>query len=304
MITRDAAAFLDAARALPAELPATASAVLLVRPTGFRLSDETSTDNAYMHPGLAADSTCALSEHHALATAIGARTGLPVAVFDGDPSTPDAVFPNNVFANVPGRLLIGAMRHPERQRESLRVDIPAWFAARGCTVERLDAQPGVVAELTGSLVIDRARGIGFFGLTERCNEAGAAAMHRAFDLRASLVFDLTRGEYHTNVVLAVLAGRAAILHREAIAQPAAADAILALYGDGAIAIDAAEKAAFVGNSISLRPDQVWMSATAERGLAGPTRERLRALGFVVHSVEMPEIEKAGGSLRCCVAEVY
>jgi len=304
MITRDPVEFLTAARALPADLQATANAVMLVRPTGFRLSGETATDNAYMHPELATDTARALAEHCALEAAIAQRAGLPVMVFDGDPTTPDAVFPNNVFANIPGRLLIGAMRHPERQRESLRTDIPAWYVARGCTVERLDQEPGLVAELTGSLVIDRARGIGFFGLTERCNEAGAAAMHRAFRLRASLVFDLTPGEYHTNVVLAVLAGRAAILQPEAITQPAAAEAISQLYADGAVPISADEKAAFVGNSISLRPDQVWMSATAERGLSAATRERLRALGFVVHSVEMPEIEKAGGSLRCCVAEVY
>lgn len=304
MITRDPAAFLAAAGEAPADRPATASAVLLVRPTGFRLSGETATDNAYMHPAAPVDACRAMAEHAALERAIRARTGLPVMVFDGDPATPDAVFPNNVFANVPGRLVIGAMRHPERQLESRRTDIPAWFEARGCAVERLDADPAVVAELTGSLVIDRARGLGFVGLSERCNEAGAAALHRAFALRASLVFDLAPGEYHTNVVLAVLAGRAAIVCREAIADPAAAEAIVALYGDGAVPISVAEKAAFVGNAIALTPGQVWMSATAERGLAATTRERLRALGFALHTVEMPEIEKAGGSLRCCVAEVF
>ena len=304
MITRDPEAFLAAARRAPADRPATAREVLLVRPDGFRLSAETATDNAYMRPALAVDPARALVEHRALAAAIRARAGLAVTVFAGDPATPDAVFPNNVFANVPGRLVVGAMRHPERQRESRRADIPAWFAARGCVVERLDAKAGVVAELTGSLVIDRARGVGFIGLSERCNEAGARAMHRAFDLRASLVFELAPGEYHTNVVLAVLAGRAAIVCREAIADPAAADAIVALYGDGAVPITVAEKQAFVGNAIALTPGQVWMSATAERGLAATTRERLRARGFALHTVEMPEIEKAGGSLRCCVAEVF
>lgn len=304
MITREPAAFLAAAREAPADRPATASAVLLVRPTGFRLSDETATDNAYMHTELATDPALALAEHRALETAIAARAGLPVAVFDGDPTTPDAVFPNNVFASIPRRLVIGAMRHPERQRETRRADIPAWFAARGCAIERLDAKAGLVAELTGSLVIDRARGIGFIGLSERCNEAGAVALHRAFDLRASLLFDLAPGEYHTNVVLAVLAGRAALVCRAGIADPAAADAIVEFYANGAMPISADEKAAFVGNSISLTPDQVWMSATAERGLAAVTRERLRTLGFALHTVELPEIEKAGGSLRCCVAEVY
>src|SRR3546814_4406181 len=66
-------------------------------------------------------------------------------------------------------------------------------------------------ELTGALVIDRARGLGFCGLSERCDEAGARLMHDAFGLRATLLFDLAPGEYHTNVVLAVLPGRAALV---------------------------------------------------------------------------------------------
>ena len=40
------------------------------------------------------------------------------------------------------------------------------------------------------MVVDRARGIGFCGLSERCDEAGAARMHDAFGLRATLLFDL------------------------------------------------------------------------------------------------------------------
>src|SRR3546814_13537431 len=52
--------------------------------------------------------------------------------------------------------------------------------------------PGV-AELTGSLVIDRARGLGFCGLSARCDTTGAAAMHAAFGLRATLLFDLAAG---------------------------------------------------------------------------------------------------------------
>jgi N-dimethylarginine dimethylaminohydrolase len=31
---------------------------------------------------------------------------------------------------------------------------------------------------------------------------------------------------------------------------------------------------------------------------------LAAAGFAIGSVALDEIEKAGGSLRCCVAEIY
>ena len=52
---------------------------------------------------------------------------LPVACFSGDPQTPDALFPNNVYATAPGRYLVGRMRHPVRQREAGRADIRGFF---------------------------------------------------------------------------------------------------------------------------------------------------------------------------------
>ena len=55
------------------------------------------------------------------------RTTLPTVCFPGDPDTPDALFPNNVFATAPGRLVIGHMRHPVRQREAERDDIRGFF---------------------------------------------------------------------------------------------------------------------------------------------------------------------------------
>ena len=42
--------------------------------------------------------------------------------YAGDPAAPDGLFPNNVFATVPGGLVVGRMRHPVRQREALRDD--------------------------------------------------------------------------------------------------------------------------------------------------------------------------------------
>src|SRR3546814_3016731 len=73
------------------------------------------------------------------------------------------------------------------------------------------------------------RGLGFCGLSERCDEAGARLMHDAFGLRATLLFDLAPGEYHTNVVLAVLSGRAALVCPGGFADQAAVEAIAGLY---------------------------------------------------------------------------
>ena len=302
MITRDSAAFLAHARGLAADAgPACAKAAFLVTPEGFALAEQSASDNAYMDLGVAVDPARALAQHRELQRRLAGA--VPTIAFPGDPAAPDGLFPNNVFATVPGRLILGHMRHPVRQREADRADIRGFFAAMGYAETDLRAQPGV-AELTGALVIDRARGLGFAGLSERCDEAGAAAMHAAFGLRATLMFDLAAGEYHTNVVMSVLAGRALVVCPPGFADPTAAAAIAALYAPHVLVLDAAQKAAFAGNCIAVSPDAVFVSQAGAATLGPAQREVLARAGFRVEAVPLDEIEKAGGSLRCCVAEIY
>ena len=305
MITTSPAEFLEACAAL-APLPdaaATARAVFLVAPAEFALAAESARDNRYMDVSRAVDPLRALAQHGALAQAL--RADLPVITFPGDPATPDAVFPNNVFATAPGRLIVGRMRHPVRQREAERADIRGFFRdVLGYTEIDLSSRTDLVAELTGSLVIDRARGIGYCGLSERCDRAGAEAMHQAFGLRLTFCFELAATEYHTNVVLALLASRAAIIAADGFRDPAAAQAIAHACGDRAIWLSPAQKHAFAGNAISLSDERVWMSAGAAATLADEQRETLAGCGFAIGTVELGEIEKAGGSLRCCVGEIY
>ena len=301
MITRSIAEFQQAFARLAPRAPACARAAFLITPLGFRLAEQSASDNVYMASG-GVDGVLALGQHRALADALS--MSLPVQVFPGSAETPDAVFPNNVFATVPGRLIIGAMRHEVRRREAARTDLPDWFARRqGYAVTRID-RPGVVAELTGPLIIDHARGIGYCGLSERVNAAGLAAMQEAFGLAAVFAFDLVPGEYHTNVVMSVLAGRALVLHAASIADPSAVEAIAATYGDRVLWLDDAEKAAFVGNCLAIGEGEVWMSARAAAALSPAHRHQLAGLGFAVRSVDISEIEKAGGSLRCCIGEIW
>lgn len=302
MLTRDPHVFLQRARESPPDYgPATATSVLLVSPEGFARASQSAQDNQYMAEASAFSETQAKSQHFDLQQALA--TELPVVVFSGNPDTPDAVFPNNVFATVPGRLIVGRMRHPVRQREAANTDIRGYFMGAGYAVEDLSMQPHA-CELTGALVIDRARGLGYCGLSERCDETGAALMHEAFGLRATLMFDLAPGEYHTNVVLAVLAGRVALIVPAGFADARVPDTIAAVYGRGGVYLSATEHAAFAGNAISLTSDAVWMSASAEAALSTGSRAALARNGFAVRSVALDAIEVAGGSLRCCVAEIF
>jgi hypothetical protein len=303
MITRDIDQFLRFARTCPLVFgPATAKAAFLVAPESFALAEQSASDNRYMDLDLGTDVEIALAEHRRLQSALSGS--LPTICFPGLTDTPDGQFPNNVFATAPGRLLLGHMRHPVRQREVERSDIREFFTGTlGYREIDLRAQPGI-CELTGSLVIDHARGLGFCGLSERCDEAGAAAMHAAFGLRATLMFDLAPGEYHSNVVLSVLAGRAVVIAPDGFADAAVVSAIEALYAPHSISLSPAQKARFAGNCIALSNRDVWMSRAAATSLQAAQHSLLEAAGFRVRSVPLGEIEKAGGSLRCCVAEIF
>ena len=303
MITRDLTRFFELAHNTPADFgPATARAAFLVAPDGFCLAEQSAQDNTYMAAAGAFDAARASMQHRELQRAISKV--VPAICFAGNPDTPDAVFPNNVFGTAQGRYIVGRMRHEVRQREAARGDIRAFFRdVLGREEIELSTQTHA-CELTGALVIDRARGLGFCGLSERCDEAGARLMHEAFGLRATLLFDLAAGEYHTNVVLAVLAGRAAVVCPNGFADTAVAEAIAELYASAAVVCDAAEHAAFVGNCIALSHDTVWMSAQAAVALTPAHRDVLAQAGLRVESVALDAIEAAGGSLRCCIGEIY
>ena len=296
-------------RSALAELPlspngrATARAAFLIAPAAKELASESARANRYMQMDAPFDAQRALVQHAELAQVL--RGDVPTVVFPGDAATPDAMFPNNVFATVSGKLIVGRMRHAVRQREAARADIRGFFRDV-LGYEEIDLSQGNhgVAELTGSLVIDHARGIGYCGLSERCDMAGARAMHDAFGLRLTFCFELAHGEYHTNVAMTSLAGHAAILAADGFADPEVPRAIARAFEDRFIWLTPEQKRAYAGNAITLSSNRGWMSGRAESSLTSAQRASLAEWGFAIGSVPLDEIEKAGGSLRCCVAEIF
>ena len=130
MITRDAAAFFAFARDCPVEAAAaTPRAAFLVAPDRFVRADESAHDNRYMADAAAFDGEAAQAQHRALQQRMAAV--LPTVCFAGADDMPDAVFPNNVFATVPGRSIVGRMHHPVRRREATRADIRGFLREIG-----------------------------------------------------------------------------------------------------------------------------------------------------------------------------
>lgn len=275
---------------------------MMVEPESFYVNAQSALDNHYMDLSAEADSDRARKQFRNLVALIR-DVGTEVVVFPGNPKTPDDVFPNNVFGTIPGRLCIGSMRHPIRQAEAERKDIPAYFRQRGYEIVDL-RERDCVAELTGVLILDRARRIGFCGMSNRVDQAGVEAMHEAFDLRVTFCFELTPDEYHTNVVFSVLAARACVLYAGSCMNLAAPDAVEAAFPGRTLLLDRSEKEHFVGNCISLTNEDLFMSQQAADALRPDSRATLESWGFRIHSTELDELEKAGGSLRCMVAKIF
>lgn len=278
-------------------------AVFLVEPSDFSLSRQAARDNSYMDLTVGVNPDLALRQHRDLTDRI-AECGVPVIRFPGRSENPDDLFPNNVFATIPGRFIVGAMLNPERRQEAQRPDIRAFFTDlmryREVDLSRRD----LVAELTGALVLDRSRRLGFCGLSKRADEAGCAAMHQAFELALTFRFELKPEEYHTNVVMGVLASRALVICPDAFVDPEVPAAIADAFPGHVLEITREEKAAFAGNCIAVTFTDLFISATAWRALAPAKRRLVESWEFNVHPVELDEIEKAGGSLRCCVGEIF
>ena len=304
MIARTPQEFLKQleSRDWPTDSPASARAVMMVEPTDFTVSSESAVDNHYMNLEDDVDAQLALKQSRDLASLLVAQ-GIEVVSFPGDPMTPDAIFPNNVFACTSDHLIIGHMLHPGRQAEAEREDIRSYFQANGYASIDL-SQQDCVAELTGVLNIDHARQIGFCGMTGRVDEAGLVAMHDAFDLNMIFSFELQAEEYHTNVIMMVLAGRACVIYPDAFVDQRVPEAIAAAFPGRTLLLSKAEKNAFAGNCIALTDSDLFMSQTGADALRSTSRDALESWGFTIHAARLDEIEKAGGSLRCMVAEIF
>lgn len=283
--------------------PATMRAAMLVDPTGFRLSPQSAADNIYIDLGKEIDLERAYAQHAGVARRICAL-GLPVVLFGGRRGLEDAIYPNNVYGTTADRFIVGRMFHQVRQQEANREDVRSFFSnLMGRSTVDLSGERAM-AELTGAMAIDRVLGIGYCGLSNRADPPGAKLMYEAFDLNLMFQFELVPEEYHTNIVLAILAGKVCVIYKPAFADPAIADAIHDQYRTRTAVLDEQEKNHFAANCIAVTERDLLMSQTALDVLRDETRGTLERCGFSIHGVQIDELEKGGGSLRCLIAEVF
>ena len=305
----------------------TASAVLMVRPAGFRANPETAGSNAFQElPGEDTERSAreiqALAEREfdGLAAALeGAGVRVVRLAARGDGTTPDALFPNNwVSFHADGTVVLYPMMAPSRRRERREELLAELVTGAGFQVRRIidlsaHERDGRFLEGTGSLVLDRVHRIAYACLSPRTDLEALADFGRRLDYETVAFNASDQGGipvYHTNVMMSV--GRDfAVVCEEAIGAAGQRDAVrrkLEETGHEVIPITLQQAAAFAGNLLELSSATgeriIALSTSAEACLEAGQRDLLAGRARFA-TAAIPTIEaKGGGSARCMLAELH
>ncbi len=273
----------EAGTAAPARI-ATPRRFLMCPPRHF---DVTYSINPWMDPGKPVDGDLALAQWTQLADLYG-TLGHTVEVIEPLPGLPDMVFAANGATVVDGRVFGARFRHVERTAEG-----PAylsWFVAQGYT----DVYwPEHINEGEGDyLVVGRKvlAGTGF-----RTDPRAHAEAQEFFGLPVIGLTLVNPEFYHLDTALAVLSDDEVMYYPEAFT-PGSQAVLRELFPD-AIRATAEDAAVFGLNALSdgrhvLLPDA-----------AVHLKQELSARGFLPIGVELTELLKAGGSVKCCTLEL-
>ncbi|MFG2820087.1 dimethylargininase [Kitasatospora sp. NPDC048365] len=257
---------------------------LMCRPEYFEVSYAI---NPWMDPDKPVDTALAVLQWERLAARYRAL-GHTVELIDPIPGLPDMVYAANGATVVGGRVLGARFRNAERAAEG-----PAylrWFREHGYA-ETLD--PEHVNEGEGDLLTTASwilAGRGFRSSTQSHREA------EAFLGRPVLSLDLVDPRYyHLDTALAVLDGDEIMYNPAAFAPESLR--LLRRHFPGALLATPEEAAVFGLNAVS-DGLHVFLPEAAQ-SLAG----QLAARGFRPEPVDLSELLKGGGSVKCCTLEL-
>jgi N-dimethylarginine dimethylaminohydrolase len=256
---------------------------LLCRPAHF---DVVYAINPWMHPELPADAGLAVGQWESLRAAYEAA-GHQVETIDPAPGLPDMVFAANSALVLDGVAYLARFRHPQRRDEERLYE--RWFRDHGLTVHR--AAHGHEGEgdfaCAGEVIL---AGTGF-----RTEVAAHREVERLFEREVVTLELIDPRWYHLDTALFVLADDQIAYWPGAFSD--ASQAVLRRRYPDALIVSEADAIAFGCNSAS-DGTHVFMPAGVD-ALASEVEAR----GFVPVAIDLSELRKAGGSVKCCTLEL-
>lgn len=299
--------------------------ILMVRPTGFRMNEQTAVNNFFQEDLKLRNATInamALDEFDAFVEILRAK-GIKVVVVGDNPDTdtPDAIFPNNwVSFHEEGTVGLYPMFAKNRRKER-REDILDLLEDEGFVIENMmdytaAEDEGYFLEGTGSVIMDRVNRKAYCALSARADEELFIEFCEDFEytpviFRAYQTVDGKRMPiYHTNVMMC-LGEQFAVICLDAIDDKKERKNVVEhLKQDGKeiITISEAQMHQFAGNMLQVLGafDQryIVMSLAAFESLTPAQIKNLEKHGEILHS-DLKTIETCGGgSARCMIAEVF
>jgi hypothetical protein len=302
--------------------------ILMVRPSAFRMNEETAGNNYYQRvlDNLSSEEVIdlALDEFDNMVDTLRSE-GVNIHVVEDLPETdtPDAIFPNNwVSFHSDGKVGLYPMfaknRRTER-REDILLDLEH---KDGYKVEEIidftefEAH-NVFLEGTGSIVLDRTNKKAYAALSPRTDRIAFEQFCDAFDYDGVVfeslqsVGDKRENIYHTNVMMCIGTGWATVC-LDSVDHPEDKELLEnSLKADGLKVIPLSEDAIsrFAGNMLEVastldNTPRIVMSKSAFEALDTTQIEALSIFGKII-PIPLDVIEACGGgSARCMMAEIH
>ena len=300
--------------------------LLMVRPVGFRMNEQTAVNNYYQQvlDGMDAEEVQenAANEFDDFVDKLR-EVGIRVIVIEDtpDPDTPDSIFPNNwISFHSDGRVALYPM-YAENRRNERRDDVILIIQSEGMDVsEILDftefEEHGKFLEGTGSLVLDRMNKIAYAALSERTDMKALEHFCVEFDYEGVpfQAMQTADGErlpiYHTNVMMCI-ADELAIICADCIDDLEEREMVLESLratGHEILEITEDQTQSFAGNMLQVNNQEgtpfLIMSNSAHSALTPGQVEQIESKYTILHS-SLDTIEACGGgSARCMMAEVF
>lgn len=293
------------------------SAVIMVRPHHFTVNTETAIDNRFQASMDAGEdlSSEAYNEISRAAETLSSH-GVEVHLFeDTGTETPDSVFPNNWFStHAGGHVAIYPMKAVSRRRER-RIDVIEMLKTRYRVQEVIDysgLEPdGLFLEGTGAMVLDHIDRVAYAVRSDRTDPITLEHFSTHFNLEP-MVFDARDGSgvsiYHTNVLMCI-ATDFAMIGLDMITDPARRQEIvtrLERSGRHVIALSNEQVSQFAGNALELQGKEGRILALSTTAFAALDPHQLTVIEVSAKPValDIPIIERAGGSVRCTLAGIH
>ncbi|RBW58187.1 amidinotransferase [Tenacibaculum sp. E3R01] len=304
----------------------TTNTILMVRPSSFRMNEQTAVNNYYQQElaGMLPVTINAKAQEE-FDDFVGKLEGVGVEVVviedTKTPDTPDALFPNNwISFHENGDVAVYPM-FAENRRLEKRDDVLEVLENKGFIIENVidyseAEQEGVFLEGTGSMILDRTNRKAYCALSPRADEELFIEFCEDFEYTPVVfVANQTVGSnreaiYHTNVMMCV-AETFVVVCLDAIDDKKEKKELVKHFksdGKEVIAITEKQVTQFAGNMLQLigNDDERFlvMSSSAYNSLTKNQVAIIEKHCKIVHS-SLETIETCGGgSARCMMAEVF